>query len=442
MALPRVTALQSTCVLKTPSPVIDAAFRFAKDNIARCIRSYTLGWGMSNAPHMYARVVGRDTGWMVIGTDYIVPWFAAEALKVFRDRQKPSGQILEFIDLETGEQTEYGLNVADNTPFYLWATYHHWKQYNQPAFREEFLPSITAAADYLLSEIRADDLLVSIPAGVGVYGLTSWRNIIAERTTPGQVTEINALTAMALRMAADLTGNLRYETGANRIAAAIDKHLWCDGNYVLYRYQGVENQQITGDIIFPLFCGVASDEQRQQVLQRIHRPDFWTERGLRTLPNTDPEYDPAADFGLLGGSWPNLTLWYATAVASDDPDRAVDALERVGRPVIEPQPDAMNMRTGEFAEYFHGDTGENLGMHLSPWTAPTFIWSVLEGLLGLTWEHGQPRFQPHWPSGWDEVSITNMPGGTGALDVILRPDQTAEIRQHRANLVDNVGKNK
>lgn len=120
MALqPRPTALRNTCILETPSETLNMAFRYAKDNLARCMRYYTLGWGMSNAPHHYTIVVGRDTGWMCLGTDYVAPWFAPEALKIFRDRQKPNGQILEFVDMETDDRADYGLNASDNTPFYI-----------------------------------------------------------------------------------------------------------------------------------------------------------------------------------------------------------------------------------------------------------------------------------------------------------------------------------
>ena len=71
--MPISTALQNTCILETPDETLNRAFVLAKDNIARCMRYYTLGWGMSNAPHHYTIVVGRDTGWMSAGADYVAP---------------------------------------------------------------------------------------------------------------------------------------------------------------------------------------------------------------------------------------------------------------------------------------------------------------------------------------------------------------------------------
>ena len=417
--MPRTTALERTCLLRTPSELLNQAFRFAKDNIARCMRYYTLGWGMSNAPHDYAIVVGRDTGWMSIGADLVAPCFAPAALAAFRDRQKPNGQVLEYIDMESGFSEDYGLNIADNTPFYLWAVWHHWRQYNDANFQAAFRDSVRAAAGHLLAESGPNGLLVGIPAGVETRGITSWRNIIPGAVIAGESSEINALSGMALLLAGEFLGEPRFTTGGEEIFAALNRHLWTGSSYLLNRQNGVENIQITGDMLFPLFTGAASPDQARKVLNRLGQADFWSKRGMRTLPDSDPAYDPALAYGLLGGSWPNLTLWYAAAAAPFDPDRALAALEMVARPVVEPQPPEANVHSTEFAEWFRGDTGANGGMHLSPWVAPTFLWAVLEGLLGLTWNEGQPEFHPHWPTGWDRVEIENLPCAEGKTTRIL-----------------------
>ncbi len=423
MPFPHTTALQNTCVLKTPSELLNRAFVYAKDNIARTMRYYTLGWGMSNAPHNYTLVVGRDTGWMTMGTDYVAPWFAPEALRVFRDRQKPNGQILEYIDMESGKEEDYGLNVADNTPLYMWGVWHHWSQFANEKFRTDFLPSMRAAADFLISQMGPRDLIVAHPAGVETSGIASWRNIIPGAVIAGEVTELNCMAAVALGFAAMFAEEDRYREAADRIDAAINAHLWTGENYLLNVYEGVPNPQVTGDSVFPLLFGNAEahheKERFQKVKARLEQPDFWNEHGLRTLPNTDPQYDPSGSVGLLGGSWPNLTLWYAFAVARHDPDRALAALEMVAHPVVE-EPEGANVNGAEFPEYFHGDSGVNLGMKLSPWVAPTFIVTVMEGLLGLTWENGEPKFKPHWPASWDEVTISNLPCGNGNVDVTLK----------------------
>ncbi len=414
------TALQNTCVLTTPSPLINEAFRFAKDNIARCMRYYSLGWGMSNSPHNSTIVVGRDTGWMCIGADYVAPWFAPLALGIFRDRQKPNGQILEYVDLESGFENDYGLNIADNTPHYIWGVWKHWKQFNSSGFRDEFLSSITAAADHLVSEIQENGLLYGHPDGVETRGTTSWRNIIPGKVLAGEVTEICSLSSMALRIAADFTGDSKYIQSADRIRDAVNSELWNGDYYLLNRFDGKPDPQITGDGVFPILCGVAPSDRAEKILNRLAQPDFWTERGMHTVPENDTGYHPNSGCGLIGGSWPNLTLWYAAAAAKNNPDAALRALEIVARPVVEPQPSEINVHTGEFPEYFDGNSDVNLGMHLSPWVAPTFIWAVLEGLLCLTWDKGEAHFNPNWPIGWDSISVDKLPTANGLQDFKIR----------------------
>lgn len=413
------TALQNTCVLKTPSPLINEAFRAAKDNIARCMRYYSLGWGMSNSPHNSTIVVGRDTGWMCIGADYVAPWFAPKALGVFRDRQKSNGQILEYVDLESGFENDYGLNIADNTPHYIWAVWKHWKQFNNSEFRQDFLSSVIAAANHLVREIRENGLLYGHPDGVETRGTTSWRNIIPGKVLAGEVTEICSLSAMALSFAAEFTGNSSYSESADRVRDAVNSELWNGDFYLLNRFEGIPDPQITGDGVFPVLCGIAPPERAAKILSRLSQPDFWNERGMHTVPDSDPGYHPNSGNGLIGGSWPNLTLWYAAAAARKNPDAALRALEIVARPVVESQPSELNVHIGEFPEYYDGDTGVNLGMHLSPWVAPTFIWAVLEGLLGLTWDNGEAHFNPNWPTGWNSISVKNLPSAAGLQDFMI-----------------------
>jgi len=415
----RKTALRNTCILRTPSEVLNRAFEYAKDNIARCMRYYSLGWGMSNAPHAYTTVVGRDTGWMTVGADYCAPWFTAEALRVFKDRQRVDGAILEYVDLESGAWDDYGLNVADNTPLYIWAVCHHWNQFENAAFRAEFAPSVARAARQLQGEIGTYGLIWAHPKGTGPLGICSWRNIIEGYVLGGAVTEINSLSAMALRMAGEFLDEPELRAAGDSLAAAINDRLWSGSAYYLTLTEGGPISQVTGDTVFPVWCGVARAGHARQVLQRLKAPDFWNAGGLRTVPDTDPAWAPAKDFGLRGGGWPNLTLWYAEAVAKHDPDAALRALEMVAAPVVSGRSSA-NINQGEFPEWFDGRTGYNGGMPLSPWVAPTFIWALLEGLLGLQWQGGQAHFQPHWPAGWDEVTLEQVPCAAGNADFVLQ----------------------
>ncbi|MDE2127651.1 MAG: hypothetical protein KGJ62_13775 [Armatimonadetes bacterium] len=413
--IPDCTALQNTCILETPDPVINAAFRFAKDNIARCMRWYTLGWGMSNAPHNYAIVVGRDTAWMGMGIDYVAPWFTHASLAVFRDRQKANGMILEYVDMERGVECDYGLNISDNTPLYILALAHHAAMHGPIP---DYAASVERAADHILSQIGAAGLVEGVAAGVETSGIFSWRNIIPGGVIAGAVTELNTLCVAALRGAAEFCEAPHYAAAADTLEENM-RRLETANGYLLALDNGAENASETGDMLFPPLFNVGDKGLHRAILARMGRDAFWGERGMRTVPRDDPAYDPSGSVGLLGGSWPNLTLWYAAAAARHDPDRALDALLRVARTAAEPQPETANVNITEFAEVFHGETGVNIGMRLSPWVAPTFIWAVVEGLLGARWHGGRAIFRPCWPDGWSSVSIRRLPTQHGFVDLEL-----------------------
>ena len=412
-------ALQNTCVLESPSELLNKAFEYAKDNIASCMRYYSLGWGMSNNPKIWTLVVGRDTGWMSLGADYVASWFAPEALKVFRDRQMDNGKILEFINMENGESADYGYNVLDNTPLYLWGICHHWDLTGDENFREAFLPSVKKACDYLLTEIDSEGLVYARPYGHGMPGMCTWRNVVPDGILGGYVTEINSLTSMALHLSAEFADCKEYATAAHRIAEAINTKLWNGNGYLLTEYEGKKDCQITSDMMFPVLCGIATPEKARQVFERLSQKDFWNGRGMRTIPNTEPGYEPNKHFGVLGGVWPNPTLWYAASIALQDPDETLKIIEMVAKSVVELQGADDNITQGEFPEWFDGETGVNGGMHLSPWVGPTFVWAVMEGLLGMSWKRGKVTCSPRWPSSWDQVKVSSLLTGDGKVDIVL-----------------------
>lgn len=402
MPLPEVTALENTCVVETPSSVLNEAFRYAKDNIARCIRWHTLGWGMSAAPHRDTVVLGRDTAWNCLGADYVAPWFAPAALALFRDRQKPSGEVVVSVDMESGRIGEDDPGVSVSTPLYIRSVVERYRHYPSPFFREAFQSSVRRAADYLA-------------AAVGPNGLISGGREGDEMAAAGEsVASLNALSLLALRLTAEFTGESEYREAGDALAAAINEHLWDDAAS-LYRSGsgGAHALPRAGDSVFPLLAGIVAPERARRVAERLGKRDFQALRGMRSEQK--------------GPVSPNLTLWYAAAVAPYNPEAALDALERIARPVATvAEAHEAHTNPGEFAERFEGDTGVRQGMALSPWVAPTFVWAVLQGVLGLTWTNGEPRFAPHWPDGWEQVTLRALPTGNGAIDVTLRRGEEYE----------------
>jgi hypothetical protein len=272
--------------------------------------------------------------------------------------------------------------------------------------------------------------------GVDMFGITSWRNIIPYYTLDGAVTEINAEAYFALEGAAMLAAVVedqenweRYSREASALREAMMTTLFNrDSSAFVLNYDNEGNYQdnFTADEVFPVLFNVASAPERRAILARLLESDFTTPVGLRTISTADAWYFPSHGFGLLGGVWPDLTLWFVVALARNGaPNDAVHWLERVY--------DAMeggvtrNSVPGQFAEWFDGGSLTNRGMYLSPWTSAKYLWAVAETVCGLDGYRtsGRPHLAPVLPDDWTWTAAVRVHWGGGVHTYVI------DARQHR-----------
>jgi glycogen debranching enzyme len=163
-----------------------------------------------------------------------------------------------------------------------------------------------------------------------MYGITSWRNIIPYYTLDGAVTEINAEAVFALEAAAMLcavAGDAEHWERTARsdgAARAMMAHLFNadTGAFVLnYDQDGNYQDNFTADEVFPVLFGVAGPEAAARDPARLKEAGFRDAGRYRTISTADAWYFPSHGFGLLGGVWPDLTLWFAVALARNGFDR-------------------------------------------------------------------------------------------------------------------------
>ncbi len=131
------------------------------------------------------------------------------------------------------------------------------------------------------------------------------------------------------------------------------------------------------------------------------KPDFLTPVGLRTISTADSWYFPSHGFGLLGGVWPDLTLWFAVALARNGSiDACAHWLEAIYAAMEDGAP--RNAVPGQFAEWFDGGSLTNRGMYMSPWTGAKYLWAVAETVCGIDGYRtsGRPHLAPLVPAGW------------------------------------------
>ena len=413
----------------TPSPAIDRGVVWAKTNMLRIIKEYPQGWGSTNSPPSDI-LVSRDTSWFVHGFDYFLPQFSRDALDVFDRYLEASGQVVEYVRGVSGFRTSYDLNINDDTPLHLVAILHHYNATLDDAWVGRLVPSIVKIADYLLAQRDRNGLIFCDAKGVDMYGIASWRNIIPFYTLDGAVTEINAEAVFALEAAAMLcavANDLAHWERYAREAATLREKMMAllfnadTGEFVL-NYDKHENYRdnFTADEVFPVLFNVANPEQRRRILARLCEPDFTTPVGLRTISTADAWYFPSHGFGLLGGVWPDLTLWFAVALARNGMVEAcVERLAAIYATVEEGV--ARNAVPGQFAEWFDGGSLTNRGMYLSPWTGAKYLWAVAETVCGLDGYRtsGRPHFSPLVPQGWAWTAAARVRYGGGRCTYVV-----------------------
>ncbi len=415
--------------IMTPSPVISRGIVWAKANMLRVVKEYPQGWGATNSPPSDI-LVSRDTSWFVHGYDYFWPQFSRDALEVFNRFAEESGMMIEYVRGVNGFKTSYDLNINDDTPLHLVAMLHHYNATLDDAWVREHHALVVRMADYLLSQRDAYGLIFCKAQGVDMYGISSWRNIIPYYTLDGAVTEINAESVFALEAAAMLCAVVddhehweRYGQEAQALRAAMIAQLYNDdtGAFVL-NYDKDRNYQdnFTADEVFPALFGVGEYEQRRAILARLQEADFVTPIGLRTISTADSWYFPSYGYGLLGGVWPDLTLWFVVALARHGSvDEAVHYLGAMYEAMEAGSP--RHTVPGEFREWFDGGSLSNRGMYLSPWTGAKYLWAVAETVGGLDGYRtsGRPHLVPLRPKGWQWIAAARVHWGNRRCSYVI-----------------------
>ncbi|GAC1534068.1 MAG: hypothetical protein NVS2B17_02580 [Candidatus Velthaea sp.] len=405
----------------TPSPVINRGVVWAKCNMLRVIKEYPQGWGSTNSPPSDI-LVSRDTSWFVHGYDYLLPKFSRDAIELFNRFLEESGQVVEYVRGVNGFKTSYELNINDDTPLHIIAILHHYNATLDHEWLSSVYPLVVKITDYLLSQRDANGLVFCKASGVDMFGITSWRNIIPYYTLDGAVTEINAEAYFAVEAAAMLSAIVenganweRYSREASALREAMMTKLFNrDANAFVLNYDHEQNYQdnFTADEVFPVLFNVADEGVRKAILRRLSESDFTTPVGLRTISTADSWYFPSHGFGLLGGIWPDLTLWFVVALARNGfENAAVTWLEAIYTSMEAGA--SRNTVPGQFGEWFDGGSLTNRGMYLSPWTGAKYLWAVAETVCGLDGYRtsGRIHIAPLLPSEWKWTAAVRVHWG-------------------------------
>ncbi len=405
-----------TSAIATPDTLINQGAQWCKANALRVLARYPTGLAFTNNPGESSHVVARDVTWYAYGADSFYPEACCDMYAMLARLQTAEGKIVEYYDALTGAAEDYGLNINDNTPLFVLGVAHHLRQTGH-ARCTALIEPMCRAVDYLLSQRDERGLVVCTATGTGEQGICGWRNVMTGEQISGAVTEINSECYAALVEAAALIAGTqperaaRYRREADALKAAINRHLVNPrtGLYLLNSEPGgAARTDVTADLVFPLIFNVADDATAHLISTRLNSPDMMTSAGIRTVSTQNPYYHPDRVSGLMGGVWPGVTWWYATGNSLDDPRIMVESLRHSYRQYLR-NPRVYNTVPGQFSEWFHGESLVNRGMRLSPWEPPRFLWSMIEGALGIA-HHGESfTITPHIPPAWTWLAVGDFP---------------------------------
>ncbi len=422
--------LQASDIL-TPSGIINRGIYWAKANTVQVQHRFRSGFGFTNDPPQDIVVV-RDLAWYIMGCDYLNPAFSRKLIDLTEKYcYHTDGKLTEFIHANEikPDLHDYDLNINDDTPLFILALLHHAKLSGEQEFTGRAFRLASRAANYILSQVK-NGLVYCDANGTNVMGIASWRNIIDDYNLTGYVTEINAECVEALRavselaeMAGEKSEAERYLTEAKKIEENVLSKLRQDGKSLFYLnidQKGIPHADVTGDLVFPALFNVGDRELRRKIVDRLFEEDLWTVYGARTVAGKDPTYDPKFGMNLMGGVWPNLTAWFAMAAAEFYPGRIAEAMEKiytiseVGNPA-----EFGNVVPGEFPERLHGDDFTSMGMGMSPWMPPTYLWLAIEGLLGFDARRKTARINPNLPSDWRFLCAFGIPVRGKRISIVV-----------------------
>jgi len=405
-------------IVMTPDPEVNRGVLWAKANMLRVEQLSPQGWAFTNDPTRSNNSVGRDTAWFAFGSDYITHHFSRDSLLWYADHIEPDGMAVEYFDIRTGESSDDGLNINDDTPLLILAFWHHYNTTGDREFLEYVYPRAVRMARYILSQRNEQGLVWCTSEGTNVRGIVGWRNVIDNYRLSGATTEVNSECYAALKtvcmMAEELGKNDEakgFDGEADALREAINEHLLDKSRGLYYLnidVDGTKRSDVTSDLVFPVMFGVADHDTAASIISRLSVPEFWSEAGIHTVPRTSIVYGPTHGFGLLGGIWVGVTFWFAFAAAGFNPEFMAYALSASFRH-YSMDPRRNNTVPGQFSEWLHGETLVNQGMMLSPWFPPRYLWAAIEGAAGLDMSSRTPNLKPRPARDWKWLGVRNLP---------------------------------
>jgi len=260
----------------------------------------------------YSWFFGRDACWTALACLAIGQWEAArETLQFLGRHQDITGKILH--ECTTSGVVHY--DAADSTPMYLLLAARYHAATGDRAILEREWPRILKAYEFcLLTDTDGDGLIENTGVGHGwvEFGRLGENHVslYLAGVWAGALTELE-VCARALGKS-EFADELAYRAAAARASLELSFYDPLEGRYATGRgVDGSRNMAETVMTAVPLMFGAVTPERCSRWLDRVAGADFTADWGVRPVPRSDPDYEPA---GYHSGSiWPLYTGWASVA---------------------------------------------------------------------------------------------------------------------------------
>lgn len=410
----RVAGLEKVLQLRTPDPVLNRAFDFAKLRTAESI--FETKGGLMHSPGggaYYAAIWANDQA------EYANPFFgylgdetarasAIRSFEMFASYTNPEFKPIPSSIIAEGIE---GFGVAGDRGDMAMIAYGAGRfalANGDKATAEKMWPLISWCVEYCRQQINADGVVASdsdelenrFPAGKANLNTSSL-----------YYDALNSMVYLGRALGKPEKEVADYAERARLMKAAIERYFGAPvEGFQTYRYYA-GNDILRSWICVPLTMGIF--DRKAGTLDAIFSPRLWTDDGLLTAAGDKTFWDRSTLYGLRG------------AFAAGDTDRALGFLTAYS-----------NRRLlGEHVPYPIEAYPEGNQRHLAAEGA-LYCRVYTEGLFGLR-PTGLSSFTlvPRLPAGWNEMSLRRVRAFGASFDLgVSRRGANVEVRVERAGL--------
>lgn len=438
----------TTMRIATPSPLLNAAYEWAKVNLDESmVCNPDLGCGLVAGYGLSGSASDRPGfGWF-FGGDAAINSLAMSAVgqghlvrdgvfRFFARYQRADGKITHEVSQGARKVDWFGAYPyayyhGDTTPFWMLAFGEYWKQTADTALVRELWPNLKKAYAWSRSADRDGDGLMENPvAGAGALEVGDLQaGIVSDVYLSGvwvAALERFARMAEAMREPAVATEAREIRTRALR---TLEARLWLPGAqqyaFALLE-QGAINENLTAWPATAMAFDVFDPVRGAAMAQRLASAEIMTDWGARPLSARSTLFDPLHYNN--GAVWPFVTGWVALAqyryFNAHAGRFALEAIARTG----------FDESMGRNPEVISGRVYKPLDTAVPHqfFATSMVITPLVRGLLGIDVDApaGRLTLAPRLPAEWDSVRVDGIAVGRERLNAVIRRragSYTAEV---------------